>query len=97
MAVENDTDRSAFVNTDEFGESFTVGASSFNAIIDNSYNEDDRVESNEFVLTMRTVDVTSNSITRDTTVTRDSDSQDYKVREIQNDGTGMSMLVLEEQ
>jgi len=97
MPIETDADRDVFFNTDEAGESFTVAAGSFNGIFKYGYTDEDNVESNSPSIETKFSNIAAYSLARDLTITRDSDSQDYKIRQLEPDGAGLVTLALEEQ
>ena len=73
-----------------FGETATVGGKTIQAIFSFEYAEVNDVESRRPVLTVRTADVSSPvhgiaAVVRGVT---------YAVKNIQDDGTGMTLLVL---
>jgi len=101
MAVESATDRAIFVNVDDFGVAATYtpsgGASStVNGIFDNDFIEVDAgggvgVALQQPRFHCRTADVSSASEGDALVVS----GVNYTIRIVQDDGTGMTMLVLE--
>lgn len=91
MTVETDADRLAFLT--DFGEDVTVGGSSFTAILDREYVEAGGVSGYAPVLTCRQADHESVSLAAGDAAT--IDGADYIVREIHDDGTGMSQIIME--
>lgn len=101
MAVESATDRAIFVNVDDFGVVATYtpsgGASStVNGIFDNDFIEVDAgggvgVALQQPRFHCRTADVSSASEGDALVVS----GTNYTIRIVQDDGTGMTMLVLE--
>jgi len=101
MAVESADDRAIFVNVDDFGVAATYtpsgGASStVNGIFDNDFIEVDAgggvgVALQQPRFHCRTADV-SNASEGDALVVS---GVNYTIRIVQDDGTGMTMLVLE--
>lgn len=98
MAVETDTDRSAFLA--DFGQAITIADGSptetFTAIFDNAYITAEfgaavGVASREPVLLARTTDVSS--LANDTSLTIGGVS--YLLKRQEPDGTGISTLILE--
>lgn len=94
MNFESEADRLALL--DALGGTLTVGATTISAIVERLYAEASPGEQGVDLAiaraTVRTSDVTS--VTRGTTVVDGSTS--YKVVSIQPDGTGMTVLVLED-
>ena len=108
MSIESDADRTAYVT--EFGESanFTVGAVDWdaNGIFDNEFVDVDGVESRQPVLMCRLYDIYDPASARDGTgagpiASRATSVQvtagGYDIVEVQDDGVGMVLLVLEKQ
>jgi len=103
MAVETAADRAIFLNTDDFGvaASYTPAggsATTVNGIFDNEYFETDAGGEVAFALQQpmfhcRTADVASAAEGDAITIS----GTDYIVRNVRPDGTGMTMLMLEEQ
>jgi len=103
MAVETADDRAIFLNTDDFGvaASYTPAggsATTVNGIFDNEYFETDAGGEVAFALQQpmfhcRTADVASAAEGDAITIS----GTDYIVRNVRPDGTGMTMLMLEEQ
>lgn len=103
MAVETADDRAIFVGTDDFGVAATYTPSggagvSINGIFDNDFIEIDAgggvgVAMQQPRFHCRTADVSS-AAEGDALVV---DSVNYIIRIVQDDGTGMTMLVLEKQ
>jgi hypothetical protein len=97
MAVESNTDRDVFFDTDEFGDEFSYSGSLFNVIFNNDHVSDEEVSTDRAEAVCKTADVTSLSLAVGETITQTSSSIDYVIRDIHNDGTGISHLLLEEQ
>jgi len=104
MTLSSDltSDLSDFFDTDEFGISVivsvgTVFESTINGIFDNEYFEVDtgqaNISSSVPMLMCRTLDVDDVIYGHKVTI----DNNDYKVRDIQPDGTGITNLILEAQ
>ena len=103
MAVETADDRAIFVGVDDFGTAATYtlqggGSSTVNGIFDNEFVEVDAgggfgVAMQQPRFQCRTADISS-AAEGDTIVIS---SVTYTVRIVQDDGTGMTMLVLEKQ
>lgn len=89
MAVETADDRAAMLA--DFGEVVTVDGANVTAIIDREYIESLDVQGYRPVLYVRTVDITG-ADEGDAVV---AGGVNYTVAVIQNDGTGMSQIVLE--
>ena len=95
MAAESDSDRAAFLDTDDFGEAVTIGGQSVEGIFDDEYLGSDIgeaiVSSSEPRFVCRTSDLPA--ITYDsTTLVRGATT--YVIVEPQDDGTGMTTLIL---
>lgn len=103
MAVETADDRAIFIGTDDFGVVATYtpsggAASTVNGIFDNDFIEIDAgggvgVAMQQPRFHCRTADV-SNAAEGDALVVN---TVSYIIRIVQDDGTGMTMLVLEKQ
>lgn len=98
MSTESATDRASFFDTDEFADAAVLGAgtrnqTSVNGLFDNEYIESVSMSSLTPTFLCRTSDLTSIKINNVLTV----NSTDYKIRDIQQDGTGMTLLILEKQ
>lgn len=101
MAVETADDRAVFVNVDDFGVAATYtpsggAASTINGIFDNDFIEADAGGGVTFALQQprfhcRTADVSA-AAEGDALVVS---GVNYTIRIVQDDGTGMTMLVLE--
>lgn len=96
MAVESAADRLSML--DDWDSGLYEGATTIQGIFDNDYQEviDDSgvgAESSQPVFLCRTADVSS-AAHGDTLVVN---STNYVVRGVQPDGTGMTLLMLEEQ
>ena len=101
MAVESATDRAIFVNVDDFGVAATYtpsggGSSTVNGIFDNDFIEVDAgggvgVALQQPRFHCRTSDVSSASEGDALVVS----GVNYTIRIVQDDGTGMTMLILE--
>lgn len=95
MAVESAADRAALLDTDEFGVTATIGANTFPCINDQEYVEALGVSSQHPVaLCDKSVAVTAGAAVGATVTIS---SQAYIIRDIQPDGTGLAVLILEEQ
>ena len=98
MAVESADDRAIFVGTDDFGVSATFGAATVNGIFDNEFVEVDAGGGVGFALQQprfvcRTADVSAAAEGDTITI----NATGYTIRIVQDDGTGMTTLVLEKQ
>jgi len=95
MAVETADDRAIFVGVDDFGVAATYNATTINGIFDNDFVEVDAVgfalQQPRFVC--RTADVSTAA--EGDTITINAVA--YTMRIVQDDGTGMTTLVLEKQ
>lgn len=83
-----------FFDTDDFAETVTIsgGIGSVNVIFTDEYAEQFETEGDLPMAVARTTDVAA--VTHGMTVTRGATT--FTVREIQPDGTGVTVLVLEE-
>jgi hypothetical protein len=98
MAVESADDRAIFLSANDFGVTATIGGSSVTGIFDNDFVEVDAGGGVPFAVQQprflaRTADVSSVSEGTAATISGTS----YKVAVRQDDGTGMTTLVLEKQ
>lgn len=98
MAVESAADRAIFLSANDFGVTATIGGSSVTGIFDNDFVEVDAGGGVPFAVQQarflaRTADVSA--VAEGTTATISGTS--YKVAVRQDDGTGMTTLVLEKQ
>lgn len=98
MAVESADDRAIFLSTNDFGVSATIGAATVSGIFDNDFVEVDTGGGVPFAMQqprflVRTADVSA--VAEGTALTISAVS--YKVAVRQDDGTGMTTLVLEKQ
>lgn len=101
MAVESATDRAVFVDIDDFGTAATYtpsggSAATVNGIFDNEFIEVDAgggvgVALNQPRFHCRTADVSSAAEGDAITISGVA----YTVRIVQDDGTGMTVLILE--
>lgn len=101
MAIEGDTERAVFFSTDDFGSAATFtpsggSASTINGIFDKDYalaaiGDGVGVGSNDPRFICRTSDVSS-AANGDALVVN---SVTYTVRNVEDDGTGVTTLVLE--
>lgn len=89
MAFTEDLD--AFLSTDDFAVTATLGASTFSVIFDRAHLESLGISTTQPVLVAKTSDVSS--ATRGTSITVNGTA--YTVMDNQPDGTGMSTLILE--
>lgn len=85
-------DFTAFFNTDEHATAATYEGSTVNGVFDREYSAVLGLEANTPTFTCDESDVSD--IAHGDTIT--IDGTDYTVREIQPDGTGVVVLVLEE-
>jgi hypothetical protein len=107
MPVESAYERAVFVNPVEFGVTVTYGASSVAGVLSSEYFSAEAgalvpVEGGRYRLELQSADLPGNAAHGDTvtvaTYLEDpSRAGSYKVREIQPDGTGMTVLVVEKQ
>lgn len=94
MTIESSTDRDAMLA--DFGAAFTKGASSFKGVFDHEYVESFNIDGERPVLRVKSSDITLYAIVRDDTITS-PDAVNYTVVGLQPDGTGWTVLILEEQ
>lgn len=95
MAIESDADRAVFVDADDFGVAATYGAYTVDVIFDAGYQEIAGLAGAPPQAQLRNADVTTASIVVGGTIVINSTS--YTVRVMEPDGTGMTILRLEEQ
>lgn len=81
----------AFLSTDEFAVSATLGASTFSVIFDRAHLESLGISTTQPMLIAKTSDVSS--ATRGTSITVNGSA--YTIMDNQPDGTGISALMLE--
>jgi len=98
MAVESADDRAIFVGVDDFGVAATYDGGTVNGIFDNDFVEVDAGGGVGFALQQprfvcRTADVSAAAEGDTITI----DATGYTIRIVQDDGTGMTTLVLEKQ
>jgi len=98
MAVETDIERAIFVEIDDFAVAATYNGSTVNGIFDKEYLELDSGGSVAFAINQprfvcRTSDIAGAADGDAITISGTS----YVIRVVQDDGTGMTTLVLEEQ
>jgi len=98
MAVETEDDRAIFVGVDDFGVSATYNGGTIDGIFDNDFVEVDAGGGVGFALQQprlvcRTADVSTAA--EGDTITINAVA--YTMRIVQDDGTGMTTLVLEKQ
>jgi len=97
VSIESAADRSSFLDVDEFGSLATIGAGTIyettaNGIFDNEFIEAVSVDSLTPTFQCRTADVANIQKGFNLTV----NSTDYTIaREPQQDGTGLTLLILE--
>ena len=88
--IETEEDRLAILQV--LGEDCTVGTSTIRALFENDYARVAGVyESSNPILSCRSIDIVN--VTRGTSVL--AGGQTYRVRSIEPDGTGMTVLQLE--
>jgi hypothetical protein len=92
MTIESDADRSVYIDTDGFAQNVTIDGATVAAIFDSPYLEALEVDGEVPVLTVRSVDVAS--VVHGSVVVVDSTG--YQVVSVQADGTGMTVLRLQE-
>lgn len=98
MAVETDTERAIFVEVDDFAVAATFGGGTVNGILDTEHLELDAGGTVGFAINeprflCRTSDVSS-AAEGDAIIIN---ATNYVIKVVQDDGTGMTTLVLEEQ
>jgi hypothetical protein len=98
MPVESANDRAIFISADDFGVTATYKAGTISGIFDNDFIEVDAGGGVPFAMQQprfmcRTADV-STAVEDDTLVIA---TLTYKIKVRQDDGTGMTTLILEKQ
>jgi hypothetical protein len=98
MPVESADDRAIFISADDFGVTATYKAGTISGIFDNDFIEVDAGGGIPFAMQQprflcRTADVTT-AVEDDTLVIS---AVTYKIKVRQDDGTGMTNLILEKQ
>ena len=96
MTVETKQDRLKFLA--DFGEPFVSGELTFTGIFDREYNEvisggEVGFSIPQAQLMCETSDV--QTLDQGDVVVRSADSRNYTITDVQNDGTGMTTLILE--
>ena len=101
MAIETDTERSIFIDTDEFADSVTItiggSASTIKGIFDNEMTTIDvgdnaGISANQPKVTVKTSDITSADFGDPVSI----NSVSYTVNNVLKDGTGITELYLSE-
>ena len=92
MTLESDADRLLFLSTDEFAVTATISASPVVGIFDNEFAEAIDIEGTVPAFECRTSDVAA--VVHGTTVTINTIA--YTCHGKQPDGTGMTVLILQE-
>lgn len=95
MAVESDADRAALLNTADFGTVASNGNGSFNGIFGHKYIEQLDIDAESPTFLCADADVATYQVTKDSEIVIGATT--YAARIIEPDGTGMSLLILEEQ
>ena len=98
MAVETDTERSIFVNTDDFGSVITYDGGTINGVFDNETIEVQGISAVPLLQEQPMVEVKTSdipSITQDQVMVIDSVT--YHVKAWFHDGKGMTRVELEKQ
>lgn len=93
MAIETEADRAA-VLTDWASEA-TYGATTVSGIFDQAFVEEFGMAGKRPVFLATTADLAAAGVAVDGTLTIDADN--YTVRVLEHDGTGMTMAILEAQ
>lgn len=95
MVLEDATDRATFFNTAEHGTTAVINSTNVDGVFDNEYAEilDVTGSTPMFICTTADLDAIAPTVDRSTTVA--IDGVDYTIEDIQPDGTGMTMLILE--
>ena len=102
MAVETDTERAIFFSTNDFGDAASYTPQGGSAITINGIFDDETLEveaGGEVAVAMEQPEFTCR--TSDVSSAAEGDtininSQNYTIRVVRNDGTGVTVLVLEE-
>jgi len=98
MAVETADDRAIFIGVDDFGVAATYNGGTINGIFDNDFVEVDAGGGVGFALQQpRFVCCTADVSTAAEGDTITINAAAYTMRIVQDDGTGMTTLVLEKQ
>lgn len=95
MAVESSDDRAAMLDTDEFAVTATIGSNTFPGILDKDYVEVGGVGSTKPIFTCDEAVAVAAGAVVDATIT--ISGNDYKIRNLETDGTGITVLILEAQ
>lgn len=98
LASRLTSDLDKFLNTSQFAKTAVIGSGtrnqvSINGIFENEYIESVDVNSLTPTFLCKTSDLTNIKVGNNLTV----DNTDYKIRDPQQDGTGLTLLVLEKQ
>jgi uncharacterized membrane protein len=91
VAVESAADRALFVDADEFGIAATIGVTTVNGIFDREYIEALGYSSVKPIFLCLATETT----TVGSTITIDGDA--YTIQNVEPDGTGFKLLILEKQ
>lgn len=92
MAIESDVDRAVFFDTDDFGTAATIDSATVYGQFDVPHDESMEIVGEVPTFQCRSSDVSS--LSRGDTVTIGAVA--YVCQDIQSDGTGMTLLILEE-
>lgn len=95
MAVESAADRAALLSVSEFGVTATIGVTSFPGILDAEYVEASGIGTTHPVLHCDTAVAAAAGAARDVNLVIAGVT--YAIRDLQADGTGMTLLILERQ
>lgn len=87
-------DLTAFFRTEDFADDAVVGTDTINGIFDHAYVNELETEGERPAFYCRTSDCSDNSIGQGTTVTVNDTT--YTVASRQDDGTGVTLLILHE-
>lgn len=95
MAIESEADRLAFFDVADDGVAASINAATIYGIFDDDHIEIGDISTTGPQFLCRTSDATAASVARGNTITINSVSR--TVRDIQPDGTGLTLLILEDQ
>jgi hypothetical protein len=96
LAADILTDLDTMIDTDEFAVSAMLGATPIDVIFNNGYAEELAVAGSKPTATCSASDVASVSFGDPITIPVKGIDTDYTIQNIQPDGTGEALLILEE-
>jgi hypothetical protein len=96
VPFETAEERASYVSvTRGFGEWWSKGATTFEAIFDDEDSDALGLEGTKPMLQVTVEQIAAVPLARNDTITRAEDSQNYVIRELEPDGTGYTTLILE--